>query len=163
MGGQIFSIPRSTLDKVPESMLSKMVTGKHQAVKDKDGRYFINADGNIFRYILEYIRHGSLPPLEFATQVYDCASDWNLGELKEEMSTYAPIMQSKRMDKVRSMYPDSYTSILSKIMKNTRLGKKDCPSLLLLYFIAKKTRKMTFVNLATPIMQSLWKMLINMT
>ena len=88
MGGQIFSIKRSTLDKVPKSVLNKMVNGIQHSVKDKDGRFFIDANGKIFQYILDYIRHGSLPPLEFATQVYKISLALDLTELEREMSTY---------------------------------------------------------------------------
>ena len=40
-------------------MLAAMFSGRHNARKDEDGRYFIDRDGTHFRYILNYLRDGN--------------------------------------------------------------------------------------------------------
>ena len=40
-------------------MLAAMFSGRHNALKDQDGRYFIDRDGTHFRYILNHLRDGN--------------------------------------------------------------------------------------------------------
>ena len=40
-------------------MLAAMFSGRHNANKGGDGRYFIDRDGTHFRYILNYLRDGN--------------------------------------------------------------------------------------------------------
>ena len=83
--GQIFPIERSTLEQMTNSVLDKMETGFQQAVKDKDGRFFIDADGKIFHYILDYIQHRSLPPVEFKAQIVNLSRTLGLTAVERVM------------------------------------------------------------------------------
>ncbi|XP_030068700.1 BTB/POZ domain-containing protein KCTD16 isoform X1 [Microcaecilia unicolor] len=60
VGGQVYFTRHSTLIGVPHSLLWKMFTPKRDTandlVKDAKGRYFIDRDGFLFRYVLDFLR-----------------------------------------------------------------------------------------------------------
>uniref|UniRef100_A0A803T9F3 Potassium channel tetramerisation-type BTB domain-containing protein n=1 Tax=Anolis carolinensis TaxID=28377 RepID=A0A803T9F3_ANOCA len=60
VGGQVYFTRHSTLTGIPHTLLWKMFTSKREAVndlaKDNKGRIFIDRDGFLFRYILDYLR-----------------------------------------------------------------------------------------------------------
>ena len=59
VGGVIFETSIDTLCADPNSMLAAMFSGRHNVIKDEEGRYFIDRDGTHFRYILNYLRDGN--------------------------------------------------------------------------------------------------------
>ena len=59
VGGQHFETSLDTLTRDGSSMLAAMFSGRHNVLKDEDGRYFIDRDGTHFRYILNYLRDGN--------------------------------------------------------------------------------------------------------
>jgi len=65
VGGKEYQTTKETLCKDPESMLSVMFSGSHSLLKDSQNRYFIDRDGELFSYILNYLRNQELlVPLE---------------------------------------------------------------------------------------------------
>jgi uncharacterized protein YjbI with pentapeptide repeats len=64
VGGEIFQTNLDTLTRDTNSMLSAMFSGRHPIEKEERGYYFIDRDGKLFRYILNYLRKGELviPP-----------------------------------------------------------------------------------------------------
>ena len=60
IGGQIHTTSIQTLRRDPDSMLAAMFSGRHELSKEADGSYFIDRDGTFFRYILNFLRDGSL-------------------------------------------------------------------------------------------------------
>ncbi|RLW02764.1 hypothetical protein DV515_00006686 [Chloebia gouldiae] len=60
VGGQVYFTRHSTLVGTPHSLLWKMFTPKrdkaNDLAKDSKGRFFIDRDGFLFRYILDYLR-----------------------------------------------------------------------------------------------------------
>ncbi|KAL9950672.1 hypothetical protein ACROYT_G043206 [Oculina patagonica] len=81
VGGKIYKTTLDTLRKDPDSMLCAMFSGRFELKADeKDGAYFIDRDGKLFRYILNYLRNGELPP---------CKDD----RLKEELLLEAKFYQ----------------------------------------------------------------------
>ncbi|XP_070595452.1 BTB/POZ domain-containing protein KCTD16 [Erythrolamprus reginae] len=60
VGGQVYFTRLSTLIGLPQSLLWKMFTSKKETAndlaKDSKGRIFIDRDGFLFRYILDYLR-----------------------------------------------------------------------------------------------------------
>ncbi|XP_068727105.1 uncharacterized protein [Montipora capricornis] len=61
VGGKIYSTTLDTLRKDPDSMLCAMFSGRHELKPDaEDGAYFIDRDGKLFRYILNYLRDGNV-------------------------------------------------------------------------------------------------------
>eukprot|EP01121_Diplochlamys_sp_Union-15-3_P011335 TRINITY_DN3271_c0_g1_i3.p1 TRINITY_DN3271_c0_g1~~TRINITY_DN3271_c0_g1_i3.p1 ORF type:complete len:305 (-),score=37.13 TRINITY_DN3271_c0_g1_i3:27-941(-) len=59
VGGQKFVTSRETLLK-EESMISAMFSGRYKVECEEDGYYFIDRDGTHFRYILNFLRDGTI-------------------------------------------------------------------------------------------------------
>lgn len=65
VGGVFYSTALSTLTKDPDSLLGQVFSsgkagGKGQVIKDTKGKYFLDRDGVLFRYVLDYLRNGKL-------------------------------------------------------------------------------------------------------
>lgn len=60
VGGVKFVTSLDTLLMHPDSMLGSMFSGKYRLEKDEKGYFFIDRDGTHFRYILNFLRTGSL-------------------------------------------------------------------------------------------------------
>ncbi len=60
VGGRRFATTAKTLQRIPDSFLDKLVKGEVPIIKDKDGNIFLNKNGTIFEYILDYLRDGEL-------------------------------------------------------------------------------------------------------
>ncbi len=58
IGGQRYEVSRSLLRIYPESMIAKCASDEWQ--EDPDAEIFIEGDGDLFRYVLTYLRHGSV-------------------------------------------------------------------------------------------------------
>ncbi|KAB5565448.1 hypothetical protein PHYPO_G00241660 [Pangasianodon hypophthalmus] len=67
VGGQVYYTRRATLTSMPNSLLAKMFSSKKEPsgdmARDTRGRCFIDRDGFLFRYVLDYLRdkHVVLP------------------------------------------------------------------------------------------------------
>jgi len=59
----IYLTSLSTLTKLPGTILAYMFSGRYNLVQDENGNYFLDRDGNLFRYILNYIRTSQVPEL----------------------------------------------------------------------------------------------------
>ena len=62
VGGTLYTTSRSTLTRYPESMLGAMFGGNLplENSKDSEGNYFIDRDGELFKYILNFLRVSKL-------------------------------------------------------------------------------------------------------
>lgn len=58
VGGQVYVTRYTTLTSVPHSLLWNMFSKKtpKELARDSKGRYFLDRDGFLFRYILDYLR-----------------------------------------------------------------------------------------------------------
>ncbi|XP_061188353.1 BTB/POZ domain-containing protein KCTD4-like [Saccostrea echinata] len=87
VGGHIYTTTRSTLVKYPDSMLGVMFKGDIPSKMDQDGNYFIDRDGQMFRYILNFCRSGKLClPQHF--------SDYDLLENEADFYQIQPLLTS---------------------------------------------------------------------
>jgi hypothetical protein len=59
VGGALYSTTRTTLLR-HDSMLAAMFSGRHELKRRADGRIFIDRDGELFKYVLQYLRDGDL-------------------------------------------------------------------------------------------------------
>ncbi|XP_054454896.1 BTB/POZ domain-containing protein KCTD21-like [Anoplopoma fimbria] len=60
VGGEIYTTTLDTLTRCRDSMLGAMFSGQIPALRDNGGNVFIDRDGKVFRYILNYLRSSSL-------------------------------------------------------------------------------------------------------
>ncbi|XP_030019251.1 BTB/POZ domain-containing protein KCTD21-like [Sphaeramia orbicularis] len=60
VGGEIYTSTLGTLTRCRDSMLGAMFTGQIPVLRDDRGNVFIDRDGRLFRYILNYLRSSSL-------------------------------------------------------------------------------------------------------
>ncbi|XP_023801719.1 BTB/POZ domain-containing protein KCTD16-like, partial [Cyanistes caeruleus] len=62
VGGQVYITRHPTLISVPGSLLWEMFTQKNvrSLARDSKGRFFVDRDGFLFRYILDYMRDQQL-------------------------------------------------------------------------------------------------------
>ena len=60
VGGHIYTTSLSTLTKYPHSMLGVMFSGRIPVARDSKGNFFIDRDGQTFRFILNFLRSSKL-------------------------------------------------------------------------------------------------------
>ncbi|XDV37679.1 hypothetical protein PO909_007243 [Leuciscus waleckii] len=62
VGGQVYVTKRSTLVSIPDTTLHTMFTrcNPHELPRDSRGRFFIDRDGFLFRYVLDFLRDRQL-------------------------------------------------------------------------------------------------------
>ena len=60
VGGTRYTTSLSTLMRYPDSMLGRMFGGDFPTAKDKDGACFIDGDGQLFRFVLNFLRRNEL-------------------------------------------------------------------------------------------------------
>ncbi|XP_018921957.1 BTB/POZ domain-containing protein KCTD6-like isoform X1 [Cyprinus carpio] len=66
VGGHLYTSSISTLQRYPDSMLGAMFRGDFPTTRDAQGNYFIDRDGTLFRYILNFLRTSELTlPVDF--------------------------------------------------------------------------------------------------
>ena len=61
VGGTKYATSVTTLQSQPGTLLAEMFSGHSEPARDKDGSYFIDRDGEFFRYVLNFLRDGTLP------------------------------------------------------------------------------------------------------
>lgn len=60
VGGKYYSTSVPTLTRESDSLLGRIFSGRHEVDKDETGKYFIDRDGFLFRYILDFLRTNKL-------------------------------------------------------------------------------------------------------
>lgn len=66
VGGSVYTTSLTTLLKYPDSSLNSMFNGRQRVIRDGHGRFFIDRDGTLFRYVLDYLRNSTVTlPSEF--------------------------------------------------------------------------------------------------
>ncbi|XP_077588952.1 BTB/POZ domain-containing protein KCTD12b [Stigmatopora nigra] len=107
VGGQVYITRYSTLTSVPGSLLWEMFSRKSAKglARDTKGRFFVDRDGFLFRYILDYMRDQQLVlPDHFPER----------GRLQREAEFFN--------------LPELVKQLAPKISKQNSLGDDGCPS-----------------------------------
>lgn len=67
VGGKIFTTRSSTLKQFPASRLTRMLDGRDQEFKMVGGQIFVDRDGVLFSFVLDFLRtHQLLLPTDFS-------------------------------------------------------------------------------------------------
>lgn len=93
-----------------------MFSGNYSAVKDKDGRYFIDADGENFVHILNYLRTGAIPPAHLAETVYREAAYFGIHGLVSALERNPKILGKIQRNNFRKKFP-GYSECLDAIIR----------------------------------------------
>ncbi|KAH0630755.1 hypothetical protein JD844_003944 [Phrynosoma platyrhinos] len=107
VGGQVYITRHSTLVSVPGSLLWEMFTQKssRSLARDSRGRFFVDRDGFLFRYILDFMRDQELVlPEHFPER----------GRLQREAEYFK--------------LPELVKSLAPKISKQNSIGDEPCQS-----------------------------------
>uniref|UniRef100_A0A8C9SG54 Potassium channel tetramerization domain containing 21 n=1 Tax=Scleropages formosus TaxID=113540 RepID=A0A8C9SG54_SCLFO len=91
VGGEVYTTTLDTLTRCRDSMLGAMFTGQMPLLRDQHGNFFIDRDGKVFRYILNYLRSNSLDlPDDFKEMslLKREADFFQIGPLLEEIRQY---------------------------------------------------------------------------
>ncbi|XP_072837598.2 BTB/POZ domain-containing protein KCTD12 [Pogona vitticeps] len=92
VGGQVYITRRSTLVSIPGSLLWEMFTQKsiRSLARDSKGRFFVDRDGFLFRYILDYMRDQQLILPEHFPERGRLQREAEFFQLPELVKTLAP-------------------------------------------------------------------------
>ena len=102
-------------------MLAAMFSGRHCIDRDSAGRYFIDRDGGEnFSPILNYLRHGELPRVERALDVYHEALYYNLGGLIAWCETQPNVIAEMMYKHAREWLGPSYSVFKNKLLESAR-------------------------------------------
>ncbi|XP_078688086.1 uncharacterized protein LOC144920086 [Branchiostoma floridae x Branchiostoma belcheri] len=105
VGGHIYTTSLSTLTSYPDSMLGAMFSGDLPTGRDDQGRYFIDRDGELFRFVLNFLRTTELLlPDDFK----------EISQLKKEADFYQiqPLIEALRKEEARAMCPRGEGDVL---------------------------------------------------
>ena len=109
VGGVFYTTSLSTLVKEEESLLGQMFTGRssNPVIRDSKGKYFIDRDGVLFRYILDFLRNQKLVlPENFQEKrrLQQEAEYFNLSSLSEQIASGALTSLKISKDATRAGY-----------------------------------------------------------
>ncbi|KAF5897218.1 BTB/POZ domain-containing protein KCTD12-like [Clarias magur] len=97
VGGQIYVTRHSTLLSVPNSLLWGMFNqhSASQLTRDSKGRYFVDRDGFLFRYILDYLRDRNLALPDYFKERASLQKEAEFFQLPELARRLRPPLVSK--------------------------------------------------------------------
>ena len=116
VGGVRYMTRLSTLKKYPDSMLAALFSGRYQVDKDADGNFFLDSNGMLFGYLLEFLRNGLVPPREHAVPLYREASYYGLHELAEKLHMMPSVVSLIVKEAHKSQFPN-YEEVKDEVIR----------------------------------------------
>lgn len=116
VGGVKYVTRLSTLKKYPDSMLAALFSGRYQVDKDADGNYFLDSNGVLFGYLLEFLRNGLIPPKEQSVPLLREAGYYGLHELVEKIQYMPPVVSLLVKEAHKSQFPN-YEDMKEEVIK----------------------------------------------
>ncbi|XP_070571149.1 BTB/POZ domain-containing protein KCTD6-like [Ptychodera flava] len=92
VGGTLYTTTRSTLTRHADSMLGAMFSGRIPSLRDSDGNYFIDRNGDMFKYILEFLRNSSLHLPEDFKNLAALSAEADFYQIKELIPILSKMM-----------------------------------------------------------------------
>lgn len=97
VGGLFYTTTRYTMTQFPDSKLAELFNSEIKAPRDPKGNYFIDRDGGLFKYVLNFLRTKKLVlPEEFQEfeQLEIEASFYNIKPLEEAIQNARKVRHS---------------------------------------------------------------------
>ncbi|XP_072333260.1 BTB/POZ domain-containing protein KCTD21-like [Scyliorhinus torazame] len=112
VGGTLYTTSQKTLTRYPESMLGLMFTGIMTTSVDQRGNYFIDRDGKMFRYILNFLRTSHLDlPVNF--------QELDLLNREADFFQIQPLLEALQM--VKPPVTEIKKNVMLNIIHNSKL------------------------------------------
>lgn len=89
-------------------MLAALFSGRHEVDKDQNGNYFLDSNGTMFGYILEFLRNGTAPPNHVSVLVFREANYYGLQDLLEKLQLKPEVASLHVREAHRQQFPDYY-------------------------------------------------------
>ncbi len=96
VGGTCFMTTRATLCKYPTSMLGAMFRGDIPAAVDETGAYFIDRDGSLFGYVLNFLRSSRLTVPEGFAHLEQLAVEADFFQIEPLTAAVNSLLQQKQ-------------------------------------------------------------------
>ena len=129
VGGTLYTTKLSTLRKDPRSMLATMFSGRHVIERTDDGRFFIDREGNSFKYILQYLRDGKMPPATEAAEVYEEACYYQISGLLEALGEFESTRRLRKQTELRKTVRDKlgkdYNDFLRRFLSRIEQSRSE--------------------------------------
>ncbi|XP_040049952.2 BTB/POZ domain-containing protein KCTD6 isoform X1 [Gasterosteus aculeatus] len=118
VGGCLYTTSLSTLQRYPDSMLGAMFRGDFPTTRDSQGSYFIDRDGTLFRYILNFLRTSELTlPLDF--------TETDLLRKEADFYQIEPLIQC--LNDPKPLYPPDIFEQVVELSSTRKLSKYSNP------------------------------------
>uniref|UniRef100_A0A4W6E636 Potassium channel tetramerization domain containing 6b n=3 Tax=Percomorphaceae TaxID=1489872 RepID=A0A4W6E636_LATCA len=118
VGGHLYTTSLSTLQRYPDSMLGAMFRGDFPTTRDSQGNYFIDRDGTLFRYILNFLRTSELTlPVDF--------TETDLLRKEADFYQIEPLIQC--LNDPKPLYPPDIFEQVVELSSTRKLSKYSNP------------------------------------